>query len=127
MSNYGSKYKNFVEERAAKNAAKAKHKKARAESAKKWLTKTKSLIFKLHDAMDRAGINQAQMADFAGVDPATLIKNRRHRHLAVRFSTYVAIANACGYDVQLVKKAPKEDEFRKYRRVFLSEIDDEQV
>lgn len=126
MSYYGRKYKSSEEKRANKKASKAKHRKARAESRKKWLVKTKALIFKLRDAMDRAGLKQIEMADFSGLDAATLIKNRRHRNMGIRLSTFVAIANACGYDVKLVKKSPSEDEFRRYRVVRLSDLDDEQ-
>lgn len=123
MPYYGQKRKSWEERKATKKANIAKHRAIRAEAAKKWLVKFKALIFQLHDAMDRAGISQMKMADFSGVDPATLIKNRRHRNNGIRLSTYVAIANACGYDVQLVKKAPKEDEFRKHRVVYLSDVD----
>ncbi len=116
MSNYGSK-KSYEERKAAKKARIASHKKIRAAERKKTGDKTNRLIASLRSKMGGSHLTPTQMSDFSGVDPATIIRISKYRHPNIRLNTFVAVANACGYDVQLVKKALKDDEFKEHRLV----------
>ena len=114
MSNYGSR-KSYQEKLAEKKARKENHKKVRAEARKKAETKAKNLLYALKRAMKSAGLRQIELADFYGVTPSTLIRIEKTRHESLQLSTFVAIANACGYELKLVAKKPEEDEFREFR------------
>jgi len=122
MAYYG-KYKSYDEKLAAKKARKENHKQVRAEARKKADTKAKNLIFTLKQAMKVAGLKQIELADFSGVTPSAIIRIERTRHTSLQLSTFVAIANACGYELKLVAKEPEKDEFRQFRMVRLVDVD----
>jgi len=122
MSNYGSR-KSYEERRASKKARIAHHKQVRAGEPKKTKEKTKKLLSRLRYYMDKAGLTKTALSDFSGVDPATIIRIKNRRHPNIRLNTFLAVANACGYEIQFVKKQPKDDEFRSHRLVRLTDLD----
>ena len=109
--------------REAKVAKREARKVTRAGRRKIAVVKTKKAVADLRYVMSKAGVGQTMMSDLSGVDPSALISIRRRQNNGIRLSTYIAVANACGYDVKLVKKAAGDDEFRAFRRVLLTDID----
>jgi len=109
--------------REEKEAKREARKVTRAGRRKIAEGKTKNAIADLRYAMSMAGVSQTVMSDLSGVDASALIKLKKRQNTGVRLSTYIAVANACGYEVKLVKKAAVDDEFRALRRVFLSDVD----
>ncbi len=104
------------EERYAKReATKKRHAESRAKYRKIWDEKTKRLMVKLRTALSKAGLKQMQVSDFSGVDPSTIVKLRQGWHKTVRLTTFVSIAEVCGYEVKLVPKDPYDDILREYR------------
>ena len=122
MSYYG-KYKSYEEKLAAKKARIANHKKVRAEARKKAEAKTKQLLNRLRSIMKSAGLRQFELSDFSGVTPSAIIRIERTRHTNLQLSTFVAIVDACGYELKLEAKAPEKDEFRRYRTVRLVDVE----
>jgi len=122
MAYYG-KYKSYDEKLAARKARTENHKKVRAEARKKADTKAKNLIFTLKQAMKAAGLKQIELADFSGISPSAIIRIERTHHTSLQLSTFVAIANACGCELELKLKKPSEDEFRQFRTVRLVDVE----
>ncbi len=112
---FHGRYKSREAKKAAEKARKEKRKKLRAEARKKRELKAQSLIGNLRAVMGNAGLKQIEISDFSGVSAGTLVRIEKKRHISIQLSTFVAIANACGYDVQLVEKDDKTDEFSEYR------------
>lgn len=116
MANYGKRLSG-EEKRAKKKARIENHRKLRSAERKKAAGKTNSLIADLRSKMAGSLLTPTQMSDFSGVDPATVLRISKYKHPNIRLNTFVAVANACGYDVQLVKKPLKDDDFKEHRLV----------
>jgi transcriptional regulator with XRE-family HTH domain len=54
-------------------------------------------------ARAQAGMNQSAVADRSGVSQAAVSQFERNQR-SPRFFNFVALANACGFDVVLVKR-----------------------
>jgi len=119
----GYKYKSYEERRAAKKARNAHHTQVRSDARKKTLSKTKGLLQSLQYIMKRCGLRQIELADFSGISPSSLNRIARTRHTSIQLSTYISIANACGYELKLVAKKPENDEFRAFRMVRLVDVE----
>ena len=103
------------EKEAKREANKKRNAETRAKYRKMWSEKSNRLLAILRAALGDTGLKQMQVANFSGVDSATIIKLRKGRHKTVRLTTFVSIAEVCGYEVVLVPKDPYDDIFREHR------------
>lgn len=55
-------------------------------------------------ARKQAGLNITMLAATAGIDPST-VSTAEHQHRTPTLPTFLALANACGFDVVLIKSA----------------------
>jgi len=109
----------WEERDARRNARKNEMKKNRAGWRKYWNEKSRTLHHKLIGIIngDVAGLSQTQIAQFSGADPSTVSNFMRGKTDSIRFSTFVAIAAACGYRVVLEEYPDEDDVFYPERRV----------
>jgi len=103
------------EQKRRREAAKNKHAETRKKFRKFWADKSDRLLAQLRSALGDSGLTKTQLSDFSGADLATLSKLRKGVHKTVRLTTFVSVAEACGYEVKLVEKDPYDDIFRDYR------------
>jgi len=121
---FHGRYKSREEKKAAEKARVEKRKQLRAEAKKKTNAKTRHMLAELHIAMDMAGLTKTEMSEFSGLSPGTLIHIDNTRHTSIRLSSYIAVANACGYEVKLVAKPEKMDEFLEFRKVRRGDLEE---
>ncbi len=109
----------WEEKLARKEARKDEMKKNRDGWRKYWKSKSRTLHHELIGKIKsgEAGLSQTQIAQFSGADPSTVSNFMRGKTESIRFSTYVAIAGACGYRVVLEEIPEDDDVFYSERRV----------
>jgi len=100
---------------------KRKVKEANAKIRESWQPEAnrihKELIAMIKDGT--AGVNQATIARVTGMAQSSISNFMHRRTKSLRFSTYIAVAHACGYRVVLEKIPPEDDTLYEKRRVKL--------
>ncbi len=66
-----------------------------------------------------AGVNQATIARVTGMAQSSISNFMNRRTKSLRFSTFVAVAGACGFRVVLERIPPEDDMLYEKRRVKL--------
>ena len=118
------KYGNPEDGEARRKAKRLSLKQKRASRRKDAMDKVKKALHELRGAMQKSGLTKTQLSDFSGVDATCLNNISKGRNLCLRLSSFIAVANACGYDVKMIKKNNKQDEFRAFRKISIDDAED---
>jgi len=98
-----------------------KEKEHRKKMREYWMPRARAVHQKLINMIKdgTAGVNQATVAQYSGMDPSTVSNFMQGVTKSLRFSTFIAIAGTCGYRVVLEKIPENEDFLYEKRRVKL--------
>ncbi len=89
--------------------------------------KAKELHATLRTAVKVCGLTPIQIADFSGLDSSTVRRILKGYSESTQMDTFVALLRVAGFKIEIVHVEPGEDDFRKYRRVSLPPLkEDEQ-
>jgi len=107
--------------RARREEKKRKAREARAKMREYWKPEARRVHKELIDMIKdgTAGVNQATIARVTGMAQSSISNFMNRRTKSLRFSTFVAVAGACGYKVVLEPIDPDQDFLYKKRRVKL--------
>jgi len=87
-------------------------------------SETRAFLARFRRALREAGLMRKQIADFSGVDPATVTKMLKGGHYNAQISTIIPLLRVAGYTLEFKEIEPKDDEFRSARRVPLPPVED---
>jgi len=89
-----------------------KEKEHRKKMRAYWMPRARAVHQKLINMIKdgTAGVNQATVAQYSGMDPSTVSNFMQGVTKSLRFSTFIAIAGTCGYRVVL-EKIPENEDF----------------
>ena len=99
-----------------RNASRKKRQEIRKENRKKSHEIAERLMSELRSAVNNCGLEISKVADFSGIDPATVTRVMRGYHRSARFTTFAGILEATAKEIKIVDKKPENDRFRSKRR-----------
>lgn len=115
------KHENSEDREARRRAKEKSRKQNRASRRNEATNKVKKALNELRGAIKKSGLTKTQLSDFSGVDATCLNNISKGRNLCLQLSSFIAVANACGYDVKMIKKSKEQDEFRAFRQISIDD------
>lgn len=96
----------------------------RKEAKKKYAVEIKSFMAKVKYLISGCGLTQTQISLFSGLAKSAVTRLAKKPNPTARINSIIQILGAAGYELKIVPKDPRKDEFREYRRFKLAPLED---
>jgi len=88
----------------------------RKESKKKYALEIKSFMANVKHLVSGCGLTQTQISLFSGLAKSAVTRLVKEPNPTARINSIIQILGAAGYELKIVPKDPRKDEFREHRR-----------